>query len=189
VDYQFQSDSKFGILTFNNVYTDLPAAAFRLSDRTWVMPRVPVPDLGIWKEWIGSIRMERLAKANLVLFAEEPSTNPEIVDAVHQRLGQDLSRLFYFVHLRSGIECESADLLLGSSRSGTPGFRRHQFRELTMPLHLLADQRGGGIRGGASITWGGPWNSLRSLVFTSSAQSHGTCHRKFDRCPRFHRWR
>jgi hypothetical protein len=124
VDYQFRSNSKFGILTFNNVYADLPSAGFRLSDGTWVMPGVPVADLGIWKEWIGSIRMERLAKANLVLFAEESSTNPEIVDAVHQRLSHDLSRLFYFVHLRSGIECESADLLLGSSRGGTPEIRQ-----------------------------------------------------------------
>jgi hypothetical protein len=37
------------MLTVNNVYTDLPAAAFQLSDGTWVMPAVPVPDLGIWK--------------------------------------------------------------------------------------------------------------------------------------------
>jgi hypothetical protein len=44
------------------------------------MPGVPVPDLGVWKEWIGSIRMERLGRANLVLFVEEPSNNPEILD-------------------------------------------------------------------------------------------------------------
>src|SRR5439155_5164329 len=81
-----------------------PAAAFQLSDGTWVMPSVPVPDLGIWKEWIGSIRMERLEKANLVLFVEEPSGNPEILDAVHKRLGDDLSRMFYLGHLRSGRE-------------------------------------------------------------------------------------
>jgi hypothetical protein len=124
VDCQFQSNSKFGMLTVNNVYTDLPRSAFQLSDGTWILPSVPVADLGIWKEWIGSIRMERLAKANLVLFVEEPSTNPEIVDAVHKRLGDDLSRLFYFVHLRSGIECESADLLLGSSRGGAPEIRQ-----------------------------------------------------------------
>ena len=104
VDYQFQNKGKFALLTFNNIYVDLPPAAFRLSDGTWVMPGVPVSDLGIWKEWIGSIRMERLEKANLVLFVEEPSSNPEILDAVHKRLGDDLSRMFYLVHLRSGRE-------------------------------------------------------------------------------------
>jgi len=121
----FQTKSKFAMLTVNNVYTDLPAAAFQLSDGTWVMPAVPVPELGIWKEWIGSIRMERLGRANLVLFLEEPSDNPEILDAVHQRLDKDLSLLFYMLHLRSGIEvADGADLLCGSSINGVPGIRQ-----------------------------------------------------------------
>ncbi len=124
MDYKFQNKGKFALLTVNNVYTDLPPDAFQLSDGFWVMSGVPVPNFGIWKEWIGSIRMERLAKANLVLFVDEPSDNPEIVDAVHQRLGDGLSRLFYLVHLRSGIECESADLLCGSSEQGVPGIRQ-----------------------------------------------------------------
>ena len=123
--HPFQTKSKFAMLTVNNVYTDLPAAAFQLSDGTWVMPAVPVPDLGIWKEWIGSIRMERLGRANLVLFLEEPSDNPEILDAVHQRLDKDLSLLFYMLHVRSGIEvADGADLLCGSSINGIPGIRQ-----------------------------------------------------------------
>lgn len=124
MNHEFHNQGKFALLTFNNVYTNLPPDAFRLSDGTWVMPGVPIADLGIWKEWIGSIRMQRLENANLVLFAEEPSGNPEILDAVHQRLGDDLSRLFYMVHLHSGIECESADLLCGSSEKGVPGIRQ-----------------------------------------------------------------
>jgi hypothetical protein len=129
VDYPFHNKSKFALLTVNNVYTDLPPAAFQLSDGTWVMPGVPVPDLGIWKEWIGSIRMERLRRANLVLFVEEPSNTPEVLDGVHQRLGNDLSLLFCLLHLKTGIECaEGADLLRGSSEHGVPGIRQmHQF--------------------------------------------------------------
>lgn len=123
--FQFQNKSKFALLTVNNIYVDLPRSAFQFSDGTWVMPGVPVPDLGIWKQWIGSIRMERLGNANLVLFVEEPSDNPEILDAVHQRLENDLSRLFYLLHLRSGVECaEGADLLCGSSEQGVPGIRQ-----------------------------------------------------------------
>lgn len=123
--HPFQIKSKFAMLTVNNVYTDLPATPFQLSDGTWVMPAVPVPDLGIWKEWIGSIRMERLGRANLVLFREEPSDDPEILDAVHQRLDNDLSLLFYMLHLRSGIEvADGADLLCGSSINGVPGIRQ-----------------------------------------------------------------
>src|SRR4030095_823526 len=94
MNFQFRNKSKFALLTFNNIYAKLNPESFRLSDGTWVMSRVPVRDLGIWKEWIGSIRMERLKEANLILFLEEPSDNPEVLDAVHQRLNDDLSRLF-----------------------------------------------------------------------------------------------
>ncbi len=71
------------------------------------MSGVPVADLGIWKEWIGTIRTERLKRANLVLLAEEQSDNPEILDEVHQRLSKALSDLFYTLHLRPGIETVS----------------------------------------------------------------------------------
>jgi hypothetical protein len=125
VNHQFQNKGKFALLAVNNVYTNLPATAIQLSDGTWVMPAVPVADLGIWKEWLGSVRMERLGRANLVLFVEEASHNPEIVDEVHQRLDKTLSDLFYMLHLRPGIEvAEGADLLCGSSIDGVPGIRQ-----------------------------------------------------------------
>src|ERR1039458_1116211 len=125
VTHQFHKNGKFALLTVNNVYTDLPDAVFQLSDGSWVMPGVPVAELGIWKDWIGSIRMERLSSANLVLFVEEPSNNPEILDAVHQRMNKSLSDLLYMLHLRPGIEVElGADLLCGSSENGVPGIRQ-----------------------------------------------------------------
>lgn len=124
MDYKFEDKGKFALLTFNNIYVDLPPAAFRLSDGTWVMPGVPVPDLGTWKEWIGSIRIEQLQRANLVLFVEEPSANPEILDDVHKRLGDQMAQMFSLMHLQTGMECESADLLCGSSQQGAPRLRQ-----------------------------------------------------------------
>ena len=112
------------MLTLNNVYTDLPAEACQLPNGTWTMPGLPVPDLGIWKEWLGSIRLKRLGGANLVLFVEEPSDNPRSLDNVHQRLTKDLSWLFQMLHLRAGIEADSADLLCGSSVNGVPEIRQ-----------------------------------------------------------------
>jgi hypothetical protein len=56
--YKFQDNGKFALLTFSNIYVELPSAAFQ-SDGTWVMTSLPVPDLGIWKEWLGSLRIER----------------------------------------------------------------------------------------------------------------------------------
>ena len=124
MDYPFQEESKFALLTVNNVYTDLPTSAFQLCDGTWIMPGVPVPDLGIWRKWLGSIRLERLGRANLVLFVEEPSDNPWIFDDVHHRLSDTLGLLFYMLHLRVGIEDDGADLLVGSSVNAVPEIRR-----------------------------------------------------------------
>ena len=70
MDYQFQ-ESKF-VLMIVNVYTDLSTSVFQLCDGTWIMPGMPVPDIG-WEKRLGSIRLERLGRANLVLFVEEPS--------------------------------------------------------------------------------------------------------------------
>jgi hypothetical protein len=120
--FQFRTNSKFAILALDGVYSDLPDAEFQLSDGTWVMPRVPtVADLGVWKEWIGSIRAGSLQRSNLVLLAEEESRNPLILDEDHYRLRNDLAQLFYFLHFRQGIECAGAnepDLLCGSCKEG-----------------------------------------------------------------------
>ena len=124
MDYQFQERSKFALMTVNNVFTNLSTSAFQLCDGTWIMPGMPVPDIGIWKKWLGSIRLERLGRANLVLFVEEPSDNPGILDDVHQRLSGDLRLLFSMLHLRVGIEMKSADLLCGSSVNGVPKIRQ-----------------------------------------------------------------
>ena len=47
MDYQFHKKGKFALLTVSDVFARLPAEAFQLSDGTWVMDAMPVPDLGI----------------------------------------------------------------------------------------------------------------------------------------------
>lgn len=126
--FEFRVNGKFAMLAFDGIYSDLPDAEFQLSDGTWVMPRVPgVADLGIWKEWIGSIRAGSLERANLVLLAQVESDKPLVLDEIHHRLRDGLGQLFYFLHFRQGIECSGAnepDLLCGSSANGRPIIRQ-----------------------------------------------------------------
>ena len=128
MDHQFQEKSKFALLAVNNVYTDLPTSVFQLCDGTWIMPDLPgTNDLDTWKKWLGSIRLESLVHADLVLLVEEPSDYPWILDDVHQQFSRDLRLLFYTVHLRVGIEIsedDGADLLCGSSVKGVPEIRQ-----------------------------------------------------------------
>ena len=129
MDHRFQENSQFVLLAVNNAYTDLPDAPFELSDGTWIMSGAPVTDddLGTWEKWLGSIRMERLWRADLVLLVEEPSDTPGILGAAHRRLSDDLVLLFYMLHLGGGIatsEDEGADRLVGSSVNGVCEIRQ-----------------------------------------------------------------
>ncbi len=122
--FQFQPRSKFALLAVEHVYSELPEPEVQLTDGTWALSGVPLPDLGIWTEWIGSIGVRRLKTANLILLRQEAAENPQIVDAVHQRLDDDLTRLFYLLQLSSVVEYEGAELLLGSSVDGQPQIRQ-----------------------------------------------------------------
>lgn len=113
--------------------THIHEAEFRLSDGTWVMPRVPLADFSNWERWIGSLRVEALKLSNLVLIADEDSNNPAIFDDAHGHLGRNLHRLYRLLHLRSDVECAGADLLLGSCVENQPTVRQlsqlHRFHQ------------------------------------------------------------
>ncbi len=123
-DFSFVKQGKFALLAINSAFSDVGDSALQLSDGTWVLPAVPVPDLSTWSRWIGSIRWERLKHANLVLVVQEKCASPEILDAVHKRLACDLTRLFYVLHLSGGLEYDGADLLCGYSDGGVTDIRR-----------------------------------------------------------------
>ena len=175
VAYQFQKNSKFAFLAANNVYTDLPTSAFQLSDGTWIMPGLSVPDLGIWEEWLGSIRLESLGRANLVLLVEEPSDHPEVLDEVHHRLSLNLDHLFLMLHLRVGFaisEDDSSDLLCGSSVNGVPKIR--QVRQ--MPRFYRSHRRAG-----APLTRAWLEDSLALRAGTAAMEADNTQFRRVVR--------
>lgn len=122
--HQFQENSVFALVAATDAYTDLPEKRFQLSDGTWIMPRLPVADeYGIWEKWLGSIRLDRLKSANLVLLVEETSDTPYILGGEHLRLGERVDVLFDLLHLGVGIktfERQAAERLGGSSVNGVP---------------------------------------------------------------------
>ena len=143
MDYRFLDNSKFALLAVNNAFADLPDAPFKLSDGTSILPGMPSTNqLSVWKGWLGSIRLERLERAELVILVEERSDRPGILDDVDQRLSRDLGLLFYMLHLMDGIEIstdDGADLLNGSTVNGAPDVRQVD----QMPIfHRSKGQRG-----------------------------------------------
>jgi hypothetical protein len=123
--FGFQDNSKFALLTIENVYAELSTKdPLRLSDGTWMFSKLPLTDFGVWKQWIGTIRAEQLSKANMVLLREQIDANPRTLDAVHMRLGDSLSRTFYLLQLSGVLEYENAHLLTGSCVNGQSEIRQ-----------------------------------------------------------------
>ena len=63
-------NSKFALLAISNVHSTLPGQGVQLSDGTSVLPGIPTEHLGVWREWIGTIRVRRLEAANVVLLID-----------------------------------------------------------------------------------------------------------------------
>jgi hypothetical protein len=126
---------KFALLAIESVRSGIGSrAATVLSDGTRVLTGLqPVLDSQpMWKDWLGSLRVERLREANIVLIHSKRSSNPEIFDEHHLLLDNHLTKVFYILRLALVIEHCGADMLLGSFLRGeahirqvseVPGFR------------------------------------------------------------------
>lgn len=119
MDYRFLDNTKFALLAINKALTDLPDTPFQISGGTSIFPGMPSTNhLSVWKEWLGSIRLERLDRAELVILVKERSGRLGILNDVDQRLSRDLGLLFCMLHQMDGIEIstdDGADLLNGST--------------------------------------------------------------------------
>ena len=101
--------SKFALLAISNVHSTLPGQGVQLPDGTSVLPGIPTKHLGVWREWIGTIRVRRLEAANVVLLIDTNSADPSTLDAEHMRLGDHLSRILYLTQLSGVLEYDGAD--------------------------------------------------------------------------------
>src|SRR2546426_11475269 len=66
--FQFTGQGEFALLAVENTYTDFPddkAYNHQLPDGIWILARIPVAIDAYCKEWIGTIRLERLENSNL----------------------------------------------------------------------------------------------------------------------------
>jgi hypothetical protein len=72
--FTLKENEKLSIVAIENAYTDLPEnCQEQLSDGTWVLGRIPVDIEALWKEWLGSIRLDKTQESNVVLVRAAPS--------------------------------------------------------------------------------------------------------------------
>lgn len=122
--FELLDREKFAVLAIENVATNVQDWEGQLSDGTWILTKAPLEVDSRWQEWVGSIRVEQLKRANLVLVRKSPSTNPGLLDETHNALSDYLSQLFSMLQLSGVLQYDAADLFTGSVVYGKAEIRQ-----------------------------------------------------------------
>ncbi|HTY62045.1 MAG TPA: hypothetical protein VMG30_07275, partial [Acidobacteriota bacterium] len=73
-----QDGDKFALIAIENVFAQLPEEfpGGQLADGAWVLPTLPVEIGEHWREWVGTIRFDRMARSNIILIRIVHSSTP-----------------------------------------------------------------------------------------------------------------
>lgn len=113
---KFEKNEKFALISLNrvNIHHALPDS-LNLSKGFFACRKLPgIPDKH-WREWLGSIKFERLEKANLYLGCKAASATPEILDGENQQLQQKVYAFYRAVFLTDYIIIRECPLYLTGS--------------------------------------------------------------------------
>jgi len=80
--------------------------------------RIPVDVEALWREWLGSIRWDRIQQSNLALVRTMPSASARILDGENESLSKYATQLFYLLQLSGVFEYEGTNLLSGALCDG-----------------------------------------------------------------------
>ena len=94
--FSIPADHKYATLALEVIrptfhFTD----ALELEPGMFVARELPHAVPAHWREWLGSIRVDDLSKANLFLFAHSSSATPRILDADNKALSDFIHRLYF----------------------------------------------------------------------------------------------
>ena len=103
----------------------------------WVLPHAPVDVSRVWREWIGSIRANEIAKANFWIVAKRISITPAILDQENRDLREEAHRLFLALLILGSPSYQHAYVISGANTNGAPDVR--EFGDL--PHYLISRGR------------------------------------------------
>jgi len=121
--FSFTDNEKFSLIAVDDCFSDVEEEV-ELPDGTWVLPKMPA-DLGdTWAKWIGTIRLEKLTDANLILVRRITSEKPEILDGEHMELYQQVFDIWNVLQLSGIVYYADASALQGSFENGQANIRQ-----------------------------------------------------------------
>lgn len=121
--FSFTDNEKFSLIAIDDCFSDIEEAV-ELADGTWVLPKMPADVGDTWAKWIGTIRLERLTDANLILVRRITSEKPEILDGEHMELYQQVFDIWNVLQLSGIVYYADASALQGSFENGQANIRQ-----------------------------------------------------------------
>lgn len=121
--FSFGNNDKFSFVAVHGCYSYVEEET-QLSDGTWILPKLPTGIDDTWASWIGSIQLERLTGANLILLRRVTSATPENLDNEHGDLLQEVLTLFWLLQLSGVVQYGGASAIQGSFHRGEVNIRQ-----------------------------------------------------------------
>ena len=137
---------KYAIIALPTVPLDLRSSpdVAELAPGIWFARALPLAMEPHWRQWLGSVRSEQIAKAKLILLARAKSKAPAILDDENERLGALVGRLYQGLQLAGRIWVDGEVVrITGAKRDGMIDIR--QVSTLSAPRitnHVLATSIG-----------------------------------------------
>jgi hypothetical protein len=94
-----------------------------LGDGLWILFEPPFEFEAHWREWLGTVRVEHLSRANLVVLAHHASATVEVMDAENEALTKKCFTLLYALFLAEVFHHDGGLILSGANVDGTVNVR------------------------------------------------------------------
>src|ERR1700730_10038432 len=94
-----------------------------VGDGLWILFEPPFEFNAHWREWLGTVRVEYLSKANLVILAHHASANAAIMDSENEALTRKCFSLLYALFVAEVFHYDGGLILSGANVDGTVNVR------------------------------------------------------------------
>jgi hypothetical protein len=117
--FKIASGEKYAIMALPGCWIadDLPEE-LQLADGLWASRRLPIKVDEHWKDWLGSLMIERLEETGLFLLTSSPSVSPAILDGENRDLQDRVWRLYWGLLLCGFMRTGDKPLRLTGAHSG-----------------------------------------------------------------------
>jgi hypothetical protein len=111
---------------------------FEIAPSLWAASQPFVPLTGLWREWLGTIRVEQIERCNLFLLTKMRSAAPGILNQENQDLENRAWRGYLGLLLARLFATEEPPLMIGGARQGL-NLAIRRVTNLPQPVHLALD--------------------------------------------------